>query len=166
MGLGKGIRNQPLPKRILGVKRAVGVAMGDDHTLVLTAASLPPLPLSDVMMLGPSASAALRRNSRSGSFSMPGECKGFKEDGRRSRSNSKFDLIAHDDDDDDDDDVQELAERWGARLEADDDRRSRSSSLASIESGSLITSLIMEASSDEGEEGTGTSSVLHSPAFA
>ena len=48
LGLGKGIRNQLLPKRVLGVKRAVGVAVGDDHTLVLTAASLPPLPLSDV----------------------------------------------------------------------------------------------------------------------
>ena len=42
---------------------------------------------------------------------MPGECKGFKEDGRRSRSNSKFDLIAHDDEEEDVNE-QELAERW------------------------------------------------------
>ena len=120
--------------------------MGDDHTLVLTAASLPPLPLSDVMILGSSVTAATRRSSRSGSLSLPGD--GFKEDGRRSRSNSKFDLIAHDDDDDQDERERGLAGHWRAGSETEDERRSRSSSLASIESGSLITSLIMEATSD------------------
>ena len=40
---------QPVPKRVVGVKRAVQVASGDDHTVVLIAASLPPLPHADVM---------------------------------------------------------------------------------------------------------------------
>ena len=40
-------RFQPVPKRVMGIKRAVQVAIGENHTLVLTAASLPPLPHSD-----------------------------------------------------------------------------------------------------------------------
>ncbi len=40
-------RFQPVPKRVMGIKRAVQVAIGENHTLVLTAASLPPLPHFD-----------------------------------------------------------------------------------------------------------------------
>ena len=43
LGLGPG-KYQPTPKRVVGIKRAVRVALGSDHTLVLLAASVPPLP--------------------------------------------------------------------------------------------------------------------------
>ena len=39
---------QPLPERVPGIKRASKVSAGEDHTLVLTAVTLPPLPLSDL----------------------------------------------------------------------------------------------------------------------
>lgn len=35
---------QPIPKLVEGVKRAVSVAAGGDYTLVLTSASVPPMP--------------------------------------------------------------------------------------------------------------------------
>jgi len=40
---------QPIPKRVIGIKRAVSVAVGEDHTLVLTAASIPTLPYEDLI---------------------------------------------------------------------------------------------------------------------
>ena len=40
---------QPIPKRVIGIKRAVSVAVGEDHTLVLTAASVPTLPYEDLI---------------------------------------------------------------------------------------------------------------------
>lgn len=46
MGLGAG-KYQPTPKRVVGIKRAVRVAAGADHTIVLVTASLPPLPYMD-----------------------------------------------------------------------------------------------------------------------
>jgi Regulator of chromosome condensation (RCC1) repeat len=43
--LGLGAMNyQPIPKLVEGVKRAVSVAAGGDYTLVLTSASVPPMP--------------------------------------------------------------------------------------------------------------------------
>lgn len=45
--LGHGNVNfQPVPKRVIGVKRAVSVACGANHTLVLLSATMPLLPLS------------------------------------------------------------------------------------------------------------------------
>ena len=38
---------QSLPTRVSGVKRAVDVAAGDDHTVILLGFSVPPLPLND-----------------------------------------------------------------------------------------------------------------------
>ena len=38
---------QPIPKLVEGVKRAVSVAAGGDYTLVLTSASVPPMPFAD-----------------------------------------------------------------------------------------------------------------------
>lgn len=38
---------QPVPKHVVGVKKAVSVACGEDHTLVLQSASLPTLPFTD-----------------------------------------------------------------------------------------------------------------------
>lgn len=38
---------QPIPKLVEGVKRAVSVAAGGDYTLVLTSASVPPMPFTD-----------------------------------------------------------------------------------------------------------------------
>lgn len=40
---------QPIPKRVIGIKRAVSVAVGEDHTLVITAASVPRLPYQDII---------------------------------------------------------------------------------------------------------------------
>lgn len=40
---------QPIPQKIGGVKRAVGVSAGEDHTLVLVSCHLPPLPLNDTL---------------------------------------------------------------------------------------------------------------------
>lgn len=48
LGHGYG-KYQPVPKRVLGVKRAIAVAAGEDHTLVLQAAFVPPLPLADLV---------------------------------------------------------------------------------------------------------------------
>ena len=46
--LGLGAMNyQPIPKLVEGVKRAVSVAAGGDYTLVLTSASVPPMPFTD-----------------------------------------------------------------------------------------------------------------------
>ena len=46
--LGLGAMNyQPIPKLVEGVKRAVSVAAGGDYTLVLTSASVPPMPFAD-----------------------------------------------------------------------------------------------------------------------
>eukprot|EP01032_Pedospumella_encystans_P012060 gene12060-13978_t len=42
-----GGSEEVLPRRVAGVKRAVSVSGGADHTLVLSAYSLPPLPLAD-----------------------------------------------------------------------------------------------------------------------
>jgi len=46
LGHGEG-KYQPVPKRIVGIKRAVKVSASVDHTLVLTVASVPPLPHSN-----------------------------------------------------------------------------------------------------------------------
>lgn len=35
-----------MPKRVIGIKRAVAVAAGENHTVVLTSASVPPLPFN------------------------------------------------------------------------------------------------------------------------
>jgi alpha-tubulin suppressor-like RCC1 family protein len=43
LGHGSG-KFQPVPKRVVGVKRAIAVAVGDEHTLVLQSANVPTLP--------------------------------------------------------------------------------------------------------------------------
>lgn len=47
MGHNVNCSYQPIPKRVAGVKRAVQVAVGEDHTIVLTTCSIPNLPLQD-----------------------------------------------------------------------------------------------------------------------
>jgi hypothetical protein len=42
---------EPLPKRVAGIKRAVSVAAGEDHTLVVISTTLPPLPLAELYYL-------------------------------------------------------------------------------------------------------------------
>ncbi len=49
---------EPLPKRVPGLKRAVKVSAGEDHTLVITRTSLPELPLSRLHSLKPLSTAA------------------------------------------------------------------------------------------------------------
>ena len=49
LGHGKGSSYAPVPKRVMGVKRAVQVACGENHTLVLLSAAMPPLPLDDIV---------------------------------------------------------------------------------------------------------------------
>lgn len=50
--LGSGnCKYQPIPKRVVGIKKAVVVACGEDHTLVLQSASLPTIPFTDRMEL-------------------------------------------------------------------------------------------------------------------
>jgi len=39
---------QPIPKRVMGIKKAVAVTVGEDHTIVLTASSLPKLPYQEL----------------------------------------------------------------------------------------------------------------------
>lgn len=46
LGLGHG-KYQPIPKQVEGIKGAVSVACGVDHTMVLLGASIPPLPHSE-----------------------------------------------------------------------------------------------------------------------
>lgn len=43
---------QPVPKRVNGVKRAVRVSAGEDHTLVLSSLTMPSLPLGEVLTSG------------------------------------------------------------------------------------------------------------------
>ena len=46
--LGQGCgRHQPLPQRVVGLKNAVAVSAGENHTLVLIATSIPRLPYAD-----------------------------------------------------------------------------------------------------------------------
>jgi alpha-tubulin suppressor-like RCC1 family protein len=45
LGTGSGNSYTPCPRRMLGVKRCVGVACGEDHTITLLSSSRPPLPL-------------------------------------------------------------------------------------------------------------------------
>ncbi len=43
-------RHQPIPKRVLGIKKAVQAACGEDHTLVLQRLCLPSLPFDNTIV--------------------------------------------------------------------------------------------------------------------
>lgn len=69
LGHGVGSSYEPAPRRVLGVKRAVKIATGETHTLVLTSYNRPPLPLCELfpnVQLNPELNTCYSRRTAAG----------------------------------------------------------------------------------------------------
>lgn len=102
LGHGKGSSYAPVPKRVMGVKRAVQVACGENHTLVLLSAAMPPLPLDDIVTTTTSTKNDGKSTDMAYSSNTNSKGNRYSDKSRRRRSNSQFDDLESDHDSDSD----------------------------------------------------------------